>query len=98
MSKITKFAEGKECTMRVPGVCNGNPETSVWGHLNSTRWGAGKGIKSNDLCGLIVCSSCHDLLDRRVKTNHDRQQVMYWAFEGHMESLTMLVKAGIIAT
>jgi len=82
--------------MRLSGVCNHDPATSVWAHINSNRWGAGKGQKAPDVCGLIVCASCHDILDRRVKTDHDRDFVMLAAYEGHMESLYLLHKAGLI--
>ena len=96
MSKITKAAEGRPCTMRLPGHCNGNPQTSVWAHINSIRWGAGRGKKSPDLCGLICCSDCHSILDRRVKTTLDRDFVKMAAYEGHLESLMILWEEGII--
>jgi len=96
VTKITDYARGKGCTARIPGICNHNPETSVWAHINSVRWGAGKGIKSPDLCGLIACSSCHDVIDGRVKTGYEREFIKLLAYEGHMESLAMLVKDGVI--
>ena len=97
MSKITKFAEGKPCTMRLHGVCNHDPATSVWAHIHSVRWGSGRGHKVPDVCGLIACFSCHQVLDRHVKTTYDRDFIMLAAYEGHMESLSLLVKAGIVS-
>lgn len=94
MSKITKFAEGKDCTARIPGVCNGNPKTSVWAHLNSTRWGAGRGIKAKDVCGLIACYDCHLVIDGAPSKYH-KIEVQLMAYEGHMESLVMLVENGL---
>ena len=94
-SKITKFAQGKPCTIRLP-QCNSNPETSVWAHINSVRWGSGKGIKSFELCGCIACQSCHDLLDVRKKTDLDKDFIRMAAYEAHFESLMLLHKAGII--
>lgn len=96
MTAITKFAQGKECTARIPGVCNRDPATSVWSHLNSVRWGAGRSQKAPDVCGLIACYNCHMVIDRQHKTDHDREFVMQCAYEGHMESLAMLVKEGVI--
>ena len=96
MSAITEFARGRPCTMRLTGICNHNPETSVWAHINSVRWGSGKGQKCPDIIGLIVCSDCHDVLDRRVKTLIEREFVMLAAYEGHCESLALLVKEGVI--
>lgn len=96
MSKITKFAEGKNCTARIPGVCNHNPETSVWAHLNAIRWGSGKGVKVKDACGLIACSDCHDVIDGRVPSEHSAKYIMLCSYEGHMESLAMLIEEGVL--
>lgn len=95
MSKITEAARGRPCTIRLPG-CNGNPETSVWAHINSIRWGSGKGKKSPDIIGAIACSNCHDLLDGRTKTDLDRDFIKLHAYEGHCESLYILTQEGII--
>ena len=99
MSKITitEFARGQPCTMRLPGVCNHDSTKTVWCHINSVRYGSGTRHKATDLIGLIACSSCHDVLDRRVKTDLDRDFVMMHAYEGHLESLALLVKAGIVS-
>ena len=96
MSKITDFAANRPCTMRLPGVCNHNPATSVWAHINSVRYGAGRGKKAPDIIGLIACFDCHAVLDGRVKTTLERDYIKLCALEGHMESLVLLVKAGIL--
>lgn len=96
MSKITDFAANQPCTCRIPGICNHNPSTSSWAHLNSIRWGSGRGKKSPDICGLIACFDCHGVIDGRVKTDHDRDYIKTLAYEGHLESLMLLHKAGII--
>lgn len=96
MSKITKSAENKLCTARIPRHCNANPKTTVWAHIRSIRFGAGKGIKPTDLIGLYACSGCHDVIDGRVKTDHDRDYVKMCAYEGHLESLMILWEEGII--
>ena len=96
MSNITTFAKNRPCTIRLPGICNHNAQTSVWAHINSVRWGSGRGHKAPDVCGLISCSACHDILDGRVKTTLERDFIKLAALEGHMESLALLVKAGIL--
>lgn len=101
MSKITKAARDRRCTARIPGVCNYDNSTSVWSHLNSIRWGSGRGKKSPDICGLITCSCCGDAIDGRRLKNHegqllDREFVKLCAYEGHMESLMILWEEGII--
>ena len=61
---LRTFAKGKDCQVRIPGVCNFDPATTVLAHIR--RGGvAGVGQKPPDLCGVHACSSCHDALDGR---------------------------------
>lgn len=57
--KLTNSAKGEECTLRIPGVCNFNPETTVAAHIN----GAGMATKSDDPLISYGCSDCHQWLD-----------------------------------
>lgn len=63
MTKLRNSAKGRECLVRIPGICNGNPETVVLAHLN----GGGMGMKQPDLFGAFACSACHDEVDRRTR-------------------------------
>ena len=65
MSKIRQSARGEECTLRLPYVCNFNPETTVWCHSNRLEDGKGMGLKARDEEGCYGCSDCHDVLDGR---------------------------------
>ena len=99
-SAVKAFAEGKQCTARIPGVCSYDPGTTVWCHINSVRWGSGKGFKSPILCGFIGCRDCHDAVDGRMKKDKngdhlDPEFVRLCAYEAHMESLYLLDQAGI---
>ena len=69
-SKITKSAKGKDCQVRVMGICNGNPETVVLAHLN----GGGMGSKHNDIHGAYCCSDCHSWLDSGYAMDSTRDQ------------------------
>lgn len=62
--KLRDSARGESCSLRIPGICNGNRETTVLAHLNSNRKGTGN--KSPDIFAVYACSSCHDWLDGRV--------------------------------
>ncbi len=64
MSVLRKTARGQQCMVRIPGICNHNPETTVLAHLN----GGGMGKKHHDLFGAFCCSACHDEVDRRTMT------------------------------
>ena len=73
MSKLRKSARGRECTVRIYGVCNHDPATTVLAHIN----GAGMGMKHNDLHGAFSCSSCHAWLDGGYAKTHsaaDREE------------------------
>lgn len=62
--KIRESARGQECQVRLPGICNFNPETTIFAHIGS---GGGMGSKVSDIHGTYCCSSCHDELDRRTR-------------------------------
>lgn len=62
-NELRKQAQGRECTIRIFTVCNGNPETSVLCHLS----GGGIGYKVDDRHAAIGCSSCHDEVDRKTQ-------------------------------
>ena len=65
MADLRKAARGRECQVRIPGVCNGNSETSVLAHIRLAGL-CGTGIKPPDLIATIACSACHDEIDRRT--------------------------------
>lgn len=65
MTPIRKAARGQDCTMRIPGVCNFDPATTVLCHSNSLADGKGMGLKAPDTAACFGCSACHDLLDGR---------------------------------
>lgn len=59
---LRKQARGRPCMIRVPAVCNGNPETVVLCHLRMVGI-TGMGMKANDLLGAWGCSDCHRYVD-----------------------------------
>jgi len=48
--------------IRMPGVCNHNPETTVLCHLRMIGL-TGMGMKAQDLLGAWGCSDCHRYVD-----------------------------------
>lgn len=65
MTPIRKAARGQDCTLRIPGVCNYNPETTVLCHSPYLDSGRGMGLKAPDTEACFGCHSCHGILDRR---------------------------------
>ena len=61
---LREAAQGKDCLMRIPGVCNFDSTTTVLAHVRRGSV-AGMGQKPPDVCGVLACSACHDAIDRR---------------------------------
>ena len=88
MTKIQRFARNQSCTLRIPGVCCGDPEKVVLAHAH----GAGMGIKTNDKLGCHACHPCHDWLDR-VATAEEYERAFWPA---HLETLKRVDREGLL--
>lgn len=96
-TKLTKAARGRDCQIRVPGVCNGNPETTVLAHYRLAGT-CGVGLKPNDLQGAWACSACHDWVDGRSRGKlADPDQARLFHAEGVMRTQAILVSEGVVA-
>ena len=93
-------AKGRECQIRIPGICNGNPETVVLCHIHKPSIGGGMGLKANDVLATFGCSSCHDVVDRRVqlKTCFGPSEIDICFYEGVFRTQNILLKEGKIKT
>jgi hypothetical protein len=61
-TKKSKAARGQPCTLKIPGTCNGNTETTVLAHVG--RHGSAK--RNHDDEAVNSCSACHDAIDYRT--------------------------------
>lgn len=93
-TKLTKAARGRDCQIRMPGICNGNPETTVLAHYRMAGT-CGVGIKPNDLQGAWACSGCHDEIDRRTRVM-DADTARHMHAEGVMRTQAALMSEGLI--
>jgi hypothetical protein len=93
--KLRKAARGRECMVRLPSVCNHDPETTVLAHVRLAGI-SGMGMKADDLLGAWACSSCHDAIDRRAHTDLDRDYVRLAHLEGMVRTIAVLKKEGLI--
>lgn len=93
-NKYTKSARGQDCQIRIPGVCNRNPETVVFAHLN----GAGIGAKHAPIHGSYSCSDCHDAVDHRTNISHDYtgNDLKRFHHEAVIRTQIIMVKEGIL--
>lgn len=72
---IRASARNQECTLRFEGICNRNPETTVWCHSNRLADGKGIGLKAPDEQGCYGCSDCHAWLDGGYAGHMAREEV-----------------------
>lgn len=95
---IRDAARGEPCTIRMEGICNGDPATSVWAHWPGLDGDRGMGIKALDICGAVACFACHEVLDGRRprQAGVTREAVMLDFLFGLMRSLVMLARKGIV--
>jgi hypothetical protein len=98
MSKITESARGEECQVRIPGVCNFNPETTVWAHANGLAAGKGRGLKSPDALGTYACYACHAVIDGHARRplGWDKVDVEIAFHQGHQRSFIILLEKGLV--
>lgn len=93
MANLRKEARGRECQIRIPFVCNFNPETTVLAHYRLAGT-CGGGMKPDDEQGAWACSSCHDAIDACTKTEFDRETLRLYHAEGVFRTQTILRKEG----
>jgi len=85
-------ARGRDCQIRIPGVCNFNAETTVLCHLS----GGGMGAKRSDLAAAVGCSACHAAVDGAVRTEHSKQELALWHLEGVVRTIELWLREGLI--
>jgi hypothetical protein len=88
--KLRDFAKGKECTLRLPGICNFNPETTVLAHLPCGQKGVG--MKSPDHFAIHCCSACHSEIDGARRWEIPAQDYL----RALAETQLRLIEAGLI--
>jgi hypothetical protein len=99
MTPIRASARGQECTLRFPGICNRNPETTAWCHSNHLEDGKGVGIKARDEEGCYGCSDCHAWLDGGyASAGADRAPVDARFDAARAESQEILRAKGLLPT
>jgi len=94
MSKLTEAARWQECTIQLYPYCNGNTETTVLAHAPSEDKGMGR--KSPDWWGADSCSSCHDVVDFRLKTDIPKEQIYSAHIRGVFRTIKRRIEQGLI--
>ena len=90
---LRNSARGKNCTLRIPGVCNSNPETTVLAHVPCGL--SGWGMKGPDNISCYACSDCHDAIDGR-----NFQATAHWdaydLIRAVSETQTLMIHEGLL--
>ena len=92
---LRKLAIGRECQVRLEGICNRDSETTVLAHVRLAGL-SGMGHKAPDLLGAWCCSACHDAIDRRAHLDLDREYVRLAHYEGVIRTKYALWREGHI--
>ena len=95
MANLRKEARGRECQIRIPGICNDNSETVVLAHYRLAGT-CGTGLKPDDLQAAIGCSNCHDAIDGRIKTDYTRDELRLLHAEGVFRTQAIWKNEGFI--
>lgn len=92
---LRKEAKGRNCMVRLPGICNFNNETTVLAHLRMLGI-SGMGLKADDLLGAWACSACHTAIDGHTKTDMTREELRLAHLEGMARTIAVLRKEGLL--
>ena len=87
---IRDSAAGKDCAVRLPGICNRDPATTVHAHFRLVNV-SGMGLKVPDFMGARACSACHAYID----THHDDATQLAFA-HGCFRTQVDLHKEGLL--
>lgn len=94
--KLRDSAEGMDCTLRLPGICNHDSATVVLAHLPGI--GKSNASKVSDLHCAFACSACHDAIDRHTyeKRGLTAAIVLDAMLRGHCETQAWWVRLGLL--
>jgi hypothetical protein len=94
--KLTDIARGKPCMIRLIGICNRDPETTVFCHVRIIGL-SGAGLKAPDFFGSFGCSACHAVVDGQVKSALSYDERKLALLEGMVWTLAWFIENGYVA-
>ena len=95
MTDLRKAAKGRECMIRIPDVCCGDPATTVLAHFRMVEIKYDGG-KPPDIIGAWACFNCHDAVDRRRYKDLDFDFVRLCHLEGMVRTIAKLIEEGAL--
>lgn len=92
---LRKEAKGRNCMVRLPGICCFDNDTTVLAHVRISGV-SGMGIKSDDALGAWACYPCHMAIDGQTKTAMTREELRLAHLEGMARTIAVLRKEGLL--
>ena len=92
--KIREAARGQRCTVRLPGVCCHDSETTVLAHFSYAS--SGMGIKPGCISAAFCCHYCHAVVDGRAKAPVQKDDIEWCKARGMAETWQRLAEMGVI--
>jgi hypothetical protein len=92
---LRALARDQDCRIRLSGICNGDPATTVLAHVRMNGI-SGMGMKSPDLFAAFACFACHSAIDRRSHKSLDRDYVRLAHLEGVIRTQAWLLERGYV--
>jgi hypothetical protein len=89
------MARGEACLLRVPGVCNGDKDTTVACHSNWAEHGKAGARKADDCYSVWGCSACHQWLDQGKAHHHEKRRAFDGAFAWQRD-IWMQIDSGLL--
>lgn len=88
-TKARQAAKGRECTIRVPGVCERTNETVVLCHYRLAGTN-GMGEKPHDSQAAFGCHACHDAVDGRRTSVYSKTELRLMHAEGVLRTQAII--------
>lgn len=92
--KLLSSARGEDCTLQIFPYCNQNPETTVACHINCGEKGIG--TKSPDYFSVYGCSTCHDIIDGRRKTDLSKEELQRCTIAAIQRTMARRIDLGLM--
>ncbi|MCP4127326.1 MAG: DUF1364 domain-containing protein [Gammaproteobacteria bacterium] len=93
LSPIRQSAKGEVCTV-MSSHCNRDKETVILAH---DRGGAlSLGLKPPDIFACYACSTCHDVLDDRIRHEYRPEELELLFYRAVRRTQKILLRKGLI--
>ncbi|MCH8506470.1 MAG: DUF1364 domain-containing protein [Ectothiorhodospiraceae bacterium] len=93
--QLRESARGQDCTIRLPGICSGDPATTILAHPPVGN--GGMSSKGSDDDGAFCCDACHSVIDGRVKARIHPEEILECWIRGSQETRAIWRRMGLLS-